>query len=72
MAIGMYACACACARGPVAGRGFYAVSINYLFYFREVFMLFAQKKNRTTIYGVRRTRRLGYWTRGLTDMRGDV
>jgi hypothetical protein len=44
MAIGMYACACACARGPVAGRGFYAVSINYLFYFREVFMLFAQKK----------------------------
>jgi hypothetical protein len=26
----MYACACACARGPVAGRVFYAISVNYL------------------------------------------
>jgi hypothetical protein len=44
------------------GRVFYAISINYLCYFREVFMLSAQK---TTIYGVCHTRG---W--GLTDTRG--
>jgi hypothetical protein len=29
--------------GPVDGRGFYAISMNYLRYFCELFMLFAQK-----------------------------
>jgi hypothetical protein len=50
------------------GRGFYAISMNYLHYFREVFLLFAQT-NRTTIYGVCPTRGLGCWTGGLTDAR---
>jgi hypothetical protein len=35
--------------GPVFGQGFYAISMNYLGYLCELFMLFAQK-NRTTIY----------------------
>jgi hypothetical protein len=40
----MYACACACARGLVAGRGFYTISMNYLHYFHEVFMLLRKKE----------------------------
>jgi hypothetical protein len=50
--------ACMCLRqctGLVVGRGFYAIPMNYLCYFYELFMLFAQK-NRTTIYGVHPTR----------------
>jgi hypothetical protein len=39
----MHACTCACARGPVAGQSFYAISVNYLHYFYRVFTLFAQK-----------------------------
>jgi hypothetical protein len=31
------------APGLVVGRGFYVISMNYLCYFREVFMLFAKK-----------------------------
>jgi hypothetical protein len=65
----LHACACACARGLVAGRGFYYISLNYLRYLCEAFMLFAQK-NRTAIYGVRPTRGLGCWAEGLTDARG--
>jgi hypothetical protein len=42
-AVDLHACACSCAHGLVAGRDFYAISMNYLRYFREVFMLFAQK-----------------------------
>jgi hypothetical protein len=47
--------------GPVVGRCFYAISMNYLRYFCELFMLVAQKKNRTIIYGVCDTRVLGCW-----------
>jgi hypothetical protein len=57
--------------GPVDGRGFYVISINYLRYFCELFMLFAQK-NRTTIYDVRPTQGLGCWTEGLTNARGGM
>jgi hypothetical protein len=57
--------------GPVAGRDFYAIFINYLCYLCELFMLFAQK-NKTIIYGMRPTRELGCWIRGLTDTRGKV
>jgi hypothetical protein len=54
----------------MAGRGFYAIFINYLRFFREVFMVLP-KKNRTTIYGVRPTRGLvGCWTDCLTDVWG--
>jgi hypothetical protein len=39
------------------GRGFYAISVNYLRYFYGLFTLFALK-NKTTIYGLRPRRRL--------------
>jgi hypothetical protein len=39
---------------------FYAIFMNFLRYFLEAFMLFAQK-NRITIYRVRPTRGLGCW-----------
>jgi hypothetical protein len=48
----MHACACACAHGLVAGRGFYAIFMNYLRYFREVFMLCAQKKQNRNLWPV--------------------
>jgi hypothetical protein len=38
--IGSHACTCACAHGPVVGRGFYAIFVNYLRYF---YGLFTQK-----------------------------
>jgi hypothetical protein len=41
-------CACMCLHvctGLVVGRGFYAISMNYLRYFCELFMLFMQKQN---------------------------
>jgi hypothetical protein len=48
---------------------FFIISLNYLRYLCEAFMLFVQK-NRTAIYGVRPTRGLGCWTEGLTDTWG--
>jgi hypothetical protein len=53
----------------VAGRGFYAISVNYLRYFYRLFTLFEQK-NRTAIYNLRTTREVGCWTESLTDARG--
>jgi hypothetical protein len=51
----MYACACACARGPVAGRVFYAISVKYL-----------HKKNKTLIYCLRPVLEIGCWIGSLT------
>jgi hypothetical protein len=44
----MHACTCVCARGLVARRSFYVISVNYLHYFCGLFTLFTQK-NRTAI-----------------------
>jgi hypothetical protein len=44
-------------RGLVTDRCFYAIYMNYLRYFFELFM----QKNRTAIYGMRPTRRVRSW-----------
>jgi hypothetical protein len=56
--------------GPVSGRGFYAISINYLRYFYELFMLFAKKTEPQFIACFPRGG-LGCWTGGLTNARGE-
>jgi hypothetical protein len=48
---------CACARGPVAGQGFYAISVNHLRLLCGLFTLFVQK-NRTAIYGLYPTQKV--------------
>jgi hypothetical protein len=40
----MHACACARGLGLVAGQSFYAISMNYLRFFYELFTLFAKKE----------------------------
>jgi hypothetical protein len=55
--------------GPGTGRGFYAISKNYLRYFYELFMLYPQK-NRTQSMACIPHGWLGCWTGGLTEAHG--
>jgi hypothetical protein len=67
---------CACMRlhvctGLVVGRGFYAISMNYLRYFYKLFMLFMQKQNHNLWCACHTGGGwwLVCWTGGLTDAR---